>query len=207
MGFFFLLIAIPLLLIYLWIAGKTIGWMRDKYPQKKWPARLTLIFWILLPTWDSILALSYHRYVCATAPDIGLTVHQTVKLDPKLFDPKTGKPMIFDKWGDFDKAVLGDRYELSIGPGDRDIGYWPLLVRIRQFDLIDHQANIKLASIVDYNPRGGLWWWNVFFGRLGGPRGIGGTSCLGMQERGNLIREILVKPFVQDNSNNFDGRK
>lgn len=205
MGAIFLLITIPLLLTYLWVASRTTRWMRNQYPQTKWPARLTLIFWILLPTWDSILALSYHRYVCATAPDIGLTIYQTAKLDPKLFDPNTGKPLYLDKYGSLDKNIFGDRYEVDIGFGDRDVGHWPLMVLFRPINLIDHQTNTKLASIADYFPRGGLWWWNVFFGRLGEPRGISGTSCLGRQERGNLIREILVKPFVQDN-NNFDGR-
>jgi hypothetical protein len=207
MGAFFLLIALPLLFAYFWVASKSIGWVRSHYPQSKWPARLTLLFWILLPTWDSLLALSYHRYICATAPDIGLTVYHTIKLDPKLFDPQTGKPMIFDKRGGFDKSVLSDRYQVGVGFGDTDIGRWPLLVRIRPVDLIDRQTNTKLASIVDYAPRGGLWWWNIFFGRLGPPMGIGGTSCLGRQVRGDLIREIQVKPFVPNDSNNFDGRK
>lgn len=198
MGFFFLLIAIPLLLIYLWIAGKTIGWMRDKYPQTKWPARLTLIFWILLPTWDSILALSYHRYVCATAPDIGLTVYQTVKLDPKLFDPKTGKPMIFDKWGGFDKNIVGERFKLD-DKVNQYLGSWPLMVNHWEVKLIDTQTNTTLAKLLDYQPRGGMWWWNVFFGRLGELRGIGGASCLGRNQFFDYLDEIVRKPFVLAN--------
>jgi hypothetical protein len=144
--------------------------------------------------------------VCATYPEIGLNVYQTVKLDPKLFDLQTGKPLYLDKYGSLDKKIFGDRYEVDVGFGDRDIGYWPLMVRFRPIYLIDRQNNTKLASITDYFPRGGLWCWGVPFGREGTPI-TGGTSCLGRQERGNLIREILVKPFVQDGSNKFDGRK
>lgn len=131
MGVIYLAIFIPVLLLYLFISAKSIGWTKKRFTSK-WAPRAVLALWILLPTWDSIVVLTYHRYVCATAPDIGLTVYQTVKLDPKLFDSKTGKPMIFDKWGDFDKNIVGKRFEVKVGFGDRDVGQWPLLEVGRQ---------------------------------------------------------------------------
>lgn len=62
MGAIFLLIAIVVLIVYLSLATQCVRWVRNT-SLSKWPFRLTIIFWILLPTWDSILAMGYHRYV------------------------------------------------------------------------------------------------------------------------------------------------
>jgi hypothetical protein len=60
MGVIYLAIFIPVLLLYLFIAAKSVGWAKGRFISK-WASRAVLAFWILLPTWDSIVALAYHR--------------------------------------------------------------------------------------------------------------------------------------------------
>jgi len=193
MGVIYLTIFIPVLLIYLFIAVKSVGWAKRKFTSK-WASRAMLAFWLLLPTWDSIVALTYHRYVCATYPEIGLNVYQTVKLDPKLFDPKTGRPMIFDKWGGFDKNIVGEQFKL-VDKVNQYIGSWPFVINRWEINLIDTQTDTTLAKLLDYQPHGGLWWWGVLFGWDGAPS-IGGTSCLGRNQFFDDLHEMQIKPFV-----------
>jgi hypothetical protein len=188
MGAIFLLIAIPLLMAYLWMVSKTTRWMRNQYPQTKWPARLMLIFWILLPTWDSILALGYHRYVCATDSEVGVHIYQTVKLDPRLFDPNTGEPMIYDKYHDLDRQIVGENIAIEILQ-HKEIGVWPLKVISFGVRVVNKKNNTVLTEYKDYYASGGAWWTSIFGALEGLPKA---SRCL-TEKYGHSLPTMTVQ--------------
>jgi len=156
MGFFFMLAFVAVATIYLLIAGFSIRWLL-RHNKPKALIWLAVAFWILLPTWDTIIALSYHRYVCATAPDIGLTVYRTIPLDPKWFDPKTGKPKIYTRYMELNSKVVGKNISTEIFP-NKEIGRWPFKVMKFHYRVFDNRNNQTLAEFNDYYATGEAWW-------------------------------------------------
>jgi len=155
MGFFFMLAFIAVAAIYLLIAGFSIRWLL-KHDKPKTVIWLAIAFWVLLPTWDTIISLSYHRYVCATAPDLGLTVYHTIPLDPKLFDPKTGRPNIYTRYMELDPTIIGRDVTTKII--DKTIGTWLFKTKQVRYQVIDRQHRQILAEFVDYYAAGNAWW-------------------------------------------------
>ncbi|MFC1537005.1 hypothetical protein ACFL48_04250 [Pseudomonadota bacterium] len=155
MGLFIILAFIAVLTIYLLIVGYSIRWLR-RHNKPKAVIWLAVAFWVLLPTWDTITALSYHRYVCATAPDIGLTVYQTVPLDSKVFDPNTGKPKIYTPYMELDSSVVGENIKTEHF-FNREIGTWPFKVTQFHYRVFDNQSNQTLTEFKDYYASGEAW--------------------------------------------------
>jgi hypothetical protein len=193
MGFFFLLAFIAVLIVYLSVAGYSIHWLR-KRNKPKYVIWLAVAFWVLLPTWDTIVSLSYHQYVCATEPDIGLKVYQAVPLDPKFFDSKTGRLNIYTRYMELDLKVVGENISTKIFPNEK-IGRWPFEVVKFHYRVFDNRNNKTLAEFTDYYAAGEAW-----FGPLLAPVITGGTTyqCVAEEYGRSHTSTTLESIFTKD---------
>lgn len=183
--------------LYLWIVVKGTRWTYRKFSIRG--AIVAIIFFLLLPTWDTLFNQYYYKRVLCERPEVGLQVYEKIKLPPDLYDEK-GNPKLPDSLGSPKQPFLG-KYVFEISY--KDEGVYPITAN-RHFyhGTYDVTTNKFLSKFEDYQPTGGWLWTNVFRLVLNNAdydwmmsRGSK-QSCFDRTEYWKIFLEAKTKPFT-----------
>ena len=200
MGIILLPLGALVVSLYVWIVIKGVRWAyRKTHPV--WAIVAVLTVSVLLPTWDTFVNRIYHSQVICESAELGIHVFEKVQLPPELYDAK-GNPLIFDRYGNFDIAKVGNRYRED-GRYEKE-GRWLTGAVKYTFEITDAQSGRVLARFTDFYAAGGGWILVPLQPLL---RYLGEyafrskpQSCLDLKT--NWIGETAVAPFYQKGSAN-----
>lgn len=107
------LILIGGFVIYLAVSIGVTVWVTRRFSghrAKVTAAVITVLVFLLIPTWDVIAGKIYLQYLCEA--ESGVRVYKTVELGPEYWF-SDGQPKFITSKGLADHEMLGDRYEFS----------------------------------------------------------------------------------------------
>jgi len=143
--------------LYLWVVVKGTRWafLRFGIPG----AFLSAIFFLLLPTWDTIANRWYHRNVLCTRSEVGLHIYHQIRLQSQYFD-NGGRFKEPEGWFS-GRTLVDERYQRQ--SGSLQEGVFPLTKAEKRFSkILDTKEKRLISEEVDYLTRGGGWWLIIF---------------------------------------------
>jgi hypothetical protein len=157
MGVILLPLGALVLGLYLWIVVKGTRWAYRKFAIPG--AIAAVVFFALLPTWDTIANRWYHKNVLCKRSEVGLHVYEHVKLPFQYYD-NHGRFKEPDGWFS-GRALVGNRYQRQ--SGNLQDGVFPLTSHEKRFSGVFDQQEQRLISYeADYWTKGGGWWLIIF---------------------------------------------
>ena len=143
--------------LYLWVVVKGTRWAYRKYAAKG--AIAALVFFALLPTWDTIANHWYHKNVLCARSDVGLQIFSRIRLPSQYFD-NLGRFKEPEGWFS-GRTLIDGRYQRQ--SGNLQEGVFPLTKYEKRFSgVMDTKEQKLICSEVDYLTQGGGWWLIVF---------------------------------------------
>ena len=151
-GVIVLVIAIPLLLGYLWLARAVVRRTKRKTGSNL-VAALVAIGILVITFGDTVFNRWYHKEVLCKREDVGVRIFESVQLPTEYLDKKTLRPSF--------PLPLEQPFFSRLSPKElrTNAGLFPLTAHGRiERTIVDNASGKVIARFVDYWPAGGPWW-------------------------------------------------
>ncbi len=139
--------------LYIWVVVKGTRWAYRRFAMPG--AFAAAMFFLLVPTWDTIVNRWYHKHVLCARSDVGLHVNEHVQLPSQYYD-SLGRFKEPEGWFS-GRTLVNSRYQRQFG--NLQDGIFPLTRHEKRFSGIFDTKEQRLISYeVDYWTKGGGWW-------------------------------------------------
>ena len=143
--------------LYLWVVVKGTRWAYHRFARLG--ALVAVLFFLLLPSWDTIANRWYHKNVLCARSDVGLHIYDHVRLPSQYYD---GEGRFKEPEGWFSgRTLVSERYRRQ--SGNVQEGVFPLTKYEKRFSgVLDTKEQRLISYEVDYLTKGGGWWLTIF---------------------------------------------